>query len=242
MSLIQDICTRDNIYLANSMNSLRVEGQKTVAIEIVQQLGWEAPDWIVIPGGNLGNVSALGKGLLEMKELGIIKKLPRIACAQTVKANPLYLSFKKAFKEYHPVKAGKTAATAIQIGNPVSVKKAIKVLKGFDGVVEQATEDELANASAFADRYGLFSCPHTGVALAAFFKLVERGEIGRDEKVVVISTAHGLKFSEFKTQYHEGKLPEVESRYSNLPLELPADYDAVKKAIFSALEVKRLNR
>jgi threonine synthase len=238
MNLIKQICKRENIYLANSMNSLRIEGQKTVAIEIVQQLGWEVPDWIVIPGGNLGNVSALGKGLLEMRELGIIGKLPRIACAQTVKANPLYLSYLAHFEDYHPVKAEKTCATAIQIGNPVSVRKAIKVLKTFNGVVEQATEDELANACARADRFGLYTCPHTGVALAALIKLVDRGLIKNDHKTVVISTAHGLKFSEFKTLYHEGKLPEVESRYANLPVELPARYDVVKKAIYEAIEAK----
>jgi threonine synthase len=235
MELIRQICVRENIYLANSMNSLRVEGQKTVAIEIVQQLNWEVPDWIVIPGGNLGNVSALGKGLLEMKELGVIEELPRIACAQTAKANPLYLSYLKDFEEYSPVRAGKTSATAIQIGNPVSVKKAIKVLKNFDGVVEQATEDELANACALADRFGLYTCPHTGVALTALRKLVKKGLIKANDRVVVISTAHGLKFSEFKTLYHEGKLPEVKPRYANLPIELPAHYESVRAAIFKAV-------
>ena len=236
MKLIKQICARENIYLANSMNSLRIEGQKTVAIEIVQQLEWEVPDWIVIPGGNLGNVSALGKGLREMKELGIIRKLPRIACAQAAHANPLYLSYLKGFKEFHPVRAGKTAASAIQIGNPVSVRKAINVLKSFDGVVEQATEDELANACALADRTGLYTCPHTGVALTALIKLVKRGLIKSSDMVVVISTAHGLKFSEFKTRYHEGKLPEVTPRYANLPVELPARYEAVRGAIFNAIQ------
>jgi len=236
MQLIRQICTRENIYLANSMNSLRVEGQKTVAIEIVQQLDWEVPDWIIIPGGNLGNVSALGKGLMEMRDLGIISKLPRIACAQAAHANPLYLSSLTGFAEFHPVKAKRTAATAIQIGNPVSVKKAIKVLKAFNGIVEEATEDELSNACALADRTGLYTCPHTGVALAALFKLVEKGQIRKSDHVVVISTAHGLKFSEFKTRYHEGKLPEVTPRYANLPVELPAEYEAVKSAIFKAIE------
>ncbi len=235
MKLIRQICGREKIYLANSMNSLRIEGQKTVAIEIVQQLEWEVPDWIVIPGGNLGNVSALGKGLREMKELGIIRKLPRIACAQAAHANPLYLSYMKGFKEFHPVTAAKTAASAIQIGNPVSVNKAINVIKAFDGVVEQATEDELANACAIADRTGLYTCPHTGVALTALIKLVKRGLIKPSDRVVVISTAHGLKFSEFKTQYHEGKLPEVTPRHANLPVELPARYDEVRGAIFKAI-------
>jgi threonine synthase len=236
MALIKEMCAKENIYLANSMNSLRVEGQKTVGIEILQQLDWELPDWFVIPGGNLGNVSALGKGLLEIKELGIIDRLPRIACAQTEKANPLYRSFLSGFKEFKPVKAGKTAATAIQIGNPVSVKKAIKVLQRFDGVVEQASEDELANACARADRTGLYTCPHTGVALAALGKLLGKGVIKRSDRVVVISTAHGLKFSEFKTHYHEEELPEVSARYANLPVELPATYEAVRDTILKRLE------
>ncbi len=235
MKLIREICARENIYLANSMNSLRVEGQKTVGIEIVQQLDWEVPDWIVIPGGNLGNVSALGKGLLEIRELGVIAKLPRIACAQAARANPLYLSSLTGFKEFHPIKAESTAATAIQIGDPVSVRKAIKVLTAFNGVVEEATEDELADASARADRTGLYTCPHTGVALAALVKLVRRGVIRREDRVVVISTAHGLKFSEFKTRYHEGTLAGVTPRHANLPVELPASYGAVRDVVLGAV-------
>ncbi len=235
MRLITEICAREEIYLANSMNSLRVEGQKTVGIEIVQQLDWEVPDWIVIPGGNLGNVSALGKGFLEMRSLGVISRLPRIACAQAALANPLYRSFLQGFKEFHPVTAGPTAATAIRIGNPVSVRKAIKVLAAFDGVVEEASEDELADASARADRTGLYTCPHTGVALAALEKLVRRGVIRRNERVVVISTAHGLKFSEFKTRYHEGTLPAVDPRRANPPICVPAEYGAVRDAVLAAV-------
>ena len=237
MRLITEICAREEIYLANSMNSLRVEGQKTVGIEIVQQLDWEVPDWIVIPGGNLGNVSALGKGFLEMRSLGVISRLPRIACAQAALANPLYRSFLAGFKEFHPVTAGPTAATAIRIGNPVSVRKAIKVLAAFDGVVEEASEDELADASARADRTGLYTCPHTGVALAALFKLAERGMIAPSERVVVISTAHGLKFTGFKVGYHEGKLDEVESELANPPVYLPADTKVVKEAIARKLQL-----
>src|SRR5262249_19237252 len=172
---VVEAITRDNtIYLANSMNSLRIEGQKTVAIELVQQFDWEVPDWVVIPGGNLGNVSALGKGFLIMRELGLTQKLPRIAVAQAANANPPYLSFLKHFESFAPVQAQKTLASAIQIGNPVSYKRAIKVLREFDGVVEQATEEELANEAARADRTGMFNCPHTGVALAVLRKLVER--------------------------------------------------------------------
>lgn len=235
MKIVQQVTADKTIYLANSMNPLRMEGQKTVAIELVQQFDWEVPDWIVIPVGNLGNVSAIGKGFLMMKELGLINKLPRIACAQSVRANPLYLSYLTGFKEYRPVKAGKTLASAIQIGDPVSYERAVKVLRRFNGVVEQATEDELANAAARADRTGLYTCPHTGVALAVLFKLIERGEIRREDRVVVISTAHGLKFTDFKVGYHDGVLADVVARYRNPPIELPADYDAVRRAIDKAV-------
>ncbi|MEJ2571933.1 MAG: pyridoxal-phosphate dependent enzyme, partial [Anaerolineales bacterium] len=125
---------------------------------------------------------------------------------------------------------------AIQIGDPVSYERAVKVLKEFDGVVEQATEDELANAAARADRRGMYCCPHTGVALAGLFKMVERGQITSSDRVVVISTAHGLKFTDFKVGYHEGTLDGVESRYANPPVELPADIDAVSEAIDRAVE------
>jgi len=189
----------------------------------------------VIPVGNLGNVSALGKGFLMMKQLGLIEKLPRIACAQAARANPLYLSYQTGFREFIPVQAQKTLASAIQIGNPVSYERAVKTLSAFDGLVEQATEDELANAAARADRTGMYACPHTGVALAVLIKLVERGEIRPDDRVVVISTAHGLKFTDFKVGYHDATLNDVITRHRNPPLELPADYDAVQRAIDGAL-------
>lgn len=218
------------IYLANSLNSLRVEGQKTVGIEIVQQFDWEVPDWIIIPGGNLGNTFALGKGLLMMRELGLIDKLPRIVCAQAKNANPLYRAYQSGW-QYEPIAAQPTAASAIQIGDPVSIRRAISTLQRFDGVVEQASEQELADAAARADRTGAYACPHTGVALAALIKLIERGTIKRSDRVVVVSTAHGLKFSRFKVDYHEGTLREVVSHHANPPIELPPDVDQVRRAI-----------
>jgi threonine synthase len=235
MQIVQQVTADQTIYLANSMNSLRMEGQKTVGIEIVQQFDWEVPDWIIIPAGNLGNVSSLGKGLLLMHELGLIDRLPRIACAQAAHANPLYLSYQTGFEEYRPVPAQKTLASAIQIGAPVSYERAVKVLRAFDGVVEQATEDELAQAAARADRAGLYSCPQTGVALAALFKLVERGRVLPEHRVVVISTAHGLKFTGFKVGYHDGTLANVTSRLANPPVELPASVEAVSWAIDRAI-------
>jgi len=236
MKVVQELTEKENIYLANSMNSLRIEGQKTISIELVQQFDWEVPDWVIIPGGNLGNVTALGLGFLIMRDLGMITKLPRICCAQSARANPLYLSYLTGFKEYKPVEAKKTLATAIQIGNPVSIKRAIRILKEMNGVVEQVSEDELADACARADRTGLFTCPHTGVALAALFKLVARGVIKSNERVIVISTAHGLKFTDFKLRYHQNQLEDVIAKRANLPIELPADYQTVRDRVFKELD------
>jgi threonine synthase len=229
MRIVQRLASEEGVYLANSMNSLRLEGQKTVSIEIVQQWDWEVPDVIVIPGGNLGNVSALGAGFDMMEALGLTTKRPRIVVAQAAAANPLYLAYKRGW-QFEPVEARPTLATAIQIGNPVSVRKAIGVLKRYDGAVEQATEAELANAAARADRSGMFNCPHTGVALAVLLKLVERGEIRARDRVVVISTANGLKFPDFKQRYHEGTLA-LTSSYASRPVAVPNDYDAVRKAL-----------
>ena len=231
MRVVREVTKDNTIYLANSMNSLRIEGQKTISIEMAQQFDWEVPDVVIIPGGNLGNVSALGNGFTMMLELGLIKKKPRIVLAQAQKANPLYLSYLNGFADFKPVTPQKTLASAIQIGDPVSVQKAIRTLKEFDGIVEQASEDELANAAALADRTGMFSCPHTGVALAVLIKLVEKQVLSKKDRTIVISTAHGLKFSEFKVGYHEGTLKEVESRYANRPIPLPPDVDRVKAVL-----------
>lgn len=236
MKIVQELTNEKEIYLANSMNSLRIEGQKTVGIEVIQQLDWRVPDWFIIPGGNLGNVSALGNGLSLLYELGLIQKLPRIALAQAEKANPLYVSFQRGFEEFSPIKAQKTLASAIQIGNPVSVNKAIRTLRKFNGVVEQATEDELSNASALADYSGLMTDPHTGVALAALQKLKNNKTILPDETVVVISTANGLKFTDFKVKYHENSLEEVTAKFQNMPVEIEANIDLVKKIVHEKVE------
>src|SRR5438105_5294304 len=235
MKLVQEITKDPSLYLANSMNSLRVEGQKTVGIEIVQQFDWEAPEVIIIPGGNLGNVSALGKGLMLMKDLGLIAKLPRIVVAQAERANPLYRSYLRNFETFEPIQAQKTLASAIQIGNPVSFQKAVLTLKQFSGIVEQATEEELADAAALGDRTGMFNCPHTGVALAVLLKLLKSAKIDGSERVVVISTADGLKFVEMKVKYHE-RWFDFPCRFANQPIELPPRLDAVKETLDKALE------
>ena len=230
MAIVQRLAAEERIYLANSMNSLRLEGQKTVAIEIAQQFDWELPDVLIIPGGNLGNVSALGAGLDMMEALGLTQKRPRIVVAQAAKANPLYRAYKDRWN-FEPVHAESTQASAIQIGNPVSIKKAIATLQRYEGIVEQATEAELADAAAQADLTGMFNCPHTGVALASLIKLRRGGKISPEERVVVISTANGLKFTDFKRSYHNQELPDVKAGYACSPIELPYDYDTVCQTV-----------
>jgi len=246
MKVVQDLSRTPDIYLANSMNSLRIEGQKTLSVETVQQLDWQVPDWVVIPGGNLGNASAVGRGFLMMKELGLVDRLPRLAVAQAENANPLYRAFqagglaappspgaKRRVSELvvEPILAGKTLASAIQIGAPVSARRALRALEALDGVVEQASEQELADAAARADRAGAFTCPHTGVALAALEKLARRGVVKPRDRVVVVSTAHGLKFSDFKVGYHDGTLPGVASPLRNPAVRVAAALGAVEDAI-----------
>jgi len=223
MAIITRLALEEGVYLANSMNSLRLEGQKTVAVEIAQQFDWEVPDVIIVPGGNLGNVTAINAGFEMMRDLGLTSRVPRLVVAQAEAANPLYRAYRNGW-QFEPIAAQSTQASAIQIGNPVSVRKAIRALQRCNGVVEQATEAELAEAASRGDRTGMYNCPHTGVALAAVFKLVERGEIRRQQRVVVLSTANGLKFTDFKI-----------ASTANVPIDLPNDYDAVRRTLETAV-------
>jgi threonine synthase len=223
MAIIKRLALEEGVYLANSMNSLRLEGQKTVAVEIAQQFDWEVPDVLVVPGGNLGNVTAINAGFEMMRDLGLTSRVPRLVVAQAEAANPLYRAYRNGWR-FEPIAAQPTQASAIQIGNPVSVRKAIRALQRCDGVVEQATEAELAEAASRGDRTGMYNCPHTGVALAAVVKLVERGEIRRQQRVVVLSTANGLKFTDFKI-----------ASTANVPIDLPNDYDAVRRTLETAV-------
>jgi len=171
-----------------------------------------------------------------LRDLGLADRLPRLVVAQAEHANPLYRAVRAAGKptaavNVEPVVAKTTLASAIQIGAPVSARRALRALEAMDGVVEQATEQELADAAARADRAGAFACPHTGVALAALEKLAARGTVKPGERVVVISTAHGLKFSDFKVGYHDGELPGVAPALRNPAVRLPATVSAVQDAV-----------
>jgi threonine synthase len=231
MAIVQRLAAEGMVYLANSMNPLRLEGQKTVGMEIVQQFDWQVPDWIVLPSGNLGNASALYSGFRLMRELGVISRFPRLVVAQAENANPLYRAWNAGKRVVDPIQARPTLATAIQIGNPVSAPRAVAALEAMNGIVEQASEEELCEAAARADRTGMYTCPHTAVGLAVLEKLVKRGVIQRHERVVCVSTAAGLKFTEFKVRYHERSIEGVSGEKANPPVFLAPEFGKVVDAI-----------
>lgn len=233
MRLVAELARAGDVYLANSMNPLRLEGQKTVAFEIARQLGFRVPEWVVLPSGNLGNLSALAAGFELLERLGLTDRSPRLVAAQAERANPLVRALREGKGEVTPMAAGATLASAIRIGAPVSAPRALRALARTRGLAAEASETELAEAAAAADRAGLYACPHTGVALAVTAKLRAEGVLAREDRVVVISTAHGLKFTESKLGYHEGTLADVTPAHPNRPLELAAELGAVRAALAS---------
>jgi threonine synthase len=222
MRIVVELTRARPIYLLNSRNPVRIEGQKTIGWEAIQDLGWEVPDWFVLPVGNAGNISAVGKGLREWLELGILPKKPRLAGIQAEAADPFFRSYKTGFREHVTRLAGETAATAIRIGAPVSHVKAAREIRFFDGVVAHVSEEELLDAAALANRHGLAICPNSAVALAGAAKLRRDGVLRRDDLVVVVATAHALKFSGTAAAYHRGG-----GRLANPPRHLPATLESV---------------
>jgi threonine synthase len=194
MQLVEQVCNELGVYLLNSLNPFRVEGQKGIGLEILQQLDWQAPDWLVLPAGNLGNTSAIGKAFRQAHELGLITHLPRIASIQAAGADPFYRSFQQGFARRERVHA-ETVATAIKIGDPVSYERARRIIEQSNGLVESVTDEEILTAKAVIDRSGIGCEPASAATLAGAKKLVERGIIRRDEKVVGILTGHLLKDS-----------------------------------------------
>jgi len=204
--VLSELVKRRPIYLLNSVNPYRLEGQKTAAIELLEQLSWQPPDHIIVPGGNLGNSSALGKALLEMKELGLISRLPKLSVIQAEGANPFVRSIREdGGAKLTPMQAD-TLATAIRIGNPASWKKAQKVLKATGGEVEEVSEIEIALAKAEIGADGVGCEPASAVTLAGLKKLVKRGFVKSNESVVLILTGHVLKDPEFTLKFHRGDL------------------------------------
>jgi threonine synthase len=225
MRVVEQVCNQENIYLLNSINPFRIEGQKAIAFELVQDLGWKVPDWIVLPGGNLGNNSAISKGLLELRELGWIDKLPRLAVIQAAGANPLYTAFRTG-DPVEPVSA-ETIATAIRIGNPVSWKKSLRGIAALDGVVEEVNDQEIMDAKAHVDAAGIGAEPASCATVAGLRKLVADGTIDPDANVCGILTGHLLKDPDAVVGYHRSKLKNIESRFANAPTLVPDDMDAI---------------
>jgi threonine synthase len=240
VKVLSEVVRRAPVYLLNSVNPYRLEGQKTPALEIAEQMNWEVPDHLIVPGGNLANASALGKGFLEMKQLGLTDRVPRISIVQAEGANPLYRAMRESEGEkLVPVEAD-TRASAIRIGNPASWRKAVKVVRATDGWVEQATEAEIALAKAQIGTEGIGCEPASAVTLVGLKKLMAAGKIDVSESVVLLLTGHTLKDSDYTIHYHRGTLlrdeefgslrEEIEFTRGNT-IELEADADAVLRAL-----------
>src|SRR5437660_8025299 len=194
MQLVEQVCNELGIYLLNSLNPYRVEGQKSIGFELLQQLNWQAPDWLVLPAGNLSNTSAIGKAFRQAYQLSLISRMPRFASIQAAGANPFYRSFQQGFATRQPVQA-QTVATAIKIGDPVSYTRARRVIEESNGLVEEVTDAEILAAKAVIDRSGIGCEPASAAALAGTKKLVTQGMIKHDERVVAVLTGHLLKDS-----------------------------------------------
>ncbi len=194
MRLVEQVCNEMGIYLLNSLNPFRIEGQKAIGFELLQQLDWQAPDWLVLPAGNLGNTSAIGKAFRQACQLSLIGHMPRIASIQAAGANPFYRSFRQSFAHYESIHA-ETVASAIKIGNPVSYARARRVIEESDGIVEEVADEEILAAKAVIDRAGIGCEPASAATLAGVRKLVARGIIKHDERVVGILTGTLLKDS-----------------------------------------------
>jgi len=241
--VLNEVVERMPVYLLNSVNPYRVEGQKTAAFELLEQLGWELPDHIIVPGGNLANSSAIGKALREMKQLGLISRLPKVSVIQAEGANPLVRTILETGGEkLVPVHAD-TMATAIRIGNPASWKKALRVIRETEGTVEQVSEVEIAMAKAEIGAEGIGCEPASAVTLAGLKKLVKQGFVRAGEMVVLVLTGHALKDADFTLKFHRGDLfagspHEAESAVvkplQRSPLVLEPSADAVVELLRSA--------
>jgi threonine synthase len=232
LELVREIAERFGIYVLNSINPFRLEGQKSIVFETIQQLRWSAPDWIVCPGGNLGNSSAFGKALYELHQLGLIDRIPRLAIIQAEGANPLYRGFKRGFNTFEPVRAH-TVATAIKIGNPVNYAKAIRALEWTNGVVEQVTDQEIMDAKALIDRQGIGCEPASACSLAGTRKLVQLGIIKAHETIVGILTGHVLKDPDATIAYHEGRLADIEAAHPNRLHRAEPSVEAISRILSS---------
>jgi threonine synthase len=242
--VLTELVRRAPIYLLNSVNPYRLEGQKTPAFEMLEQTDWQVPHHVIVPGGNLANCAALGKGFAEMKHLGFISRVPKISVIQAEGANPLYRAMQANGGESLEAVVANTRASAIQIGNPASWRKTVRILKANGGWCEQVNEREIALAKAEIGAEGIGCEPASAVTLAGLKKLVAAGHVGREETAVLLLTGHTLKDPEYTIQYHRGQLfNEAElaaatpgelnqhKAFQKAPLVLDANVDDVLRAL-----------
>ncbi len=244
MRVIRELADEESIYLVNSINPFRIEGQKTVAVELLHQRGWRVPDHVVVPGGNLGNSSALGKGFKELKDLGLIDRLPRLSVVQAEGAAPFASLFESGSEVLTPIEQPQTLATAIKIGAPVSWKKALRAVLESNGRVLSVSEQEIADAKAIIGRDGVGCEPASATTVAGIKRLVADGFIGSDTDVVAVLTGHILKDTDYAINYHQEKLyahdrasdkTKEERRLAGTYSNPPARVKATKAAILEGL-------
>lgn len=237
LALVRVLADETGIYLLNSVNPFRIEGQKTIMVEMLDQRDWRVPDWVVVPGGNLGNVSAFGKGLRELHAMGFIDRLPRLAVVQAARSAPFYDYFHDGERlKFVSVTEPETLATAIRIGDPVSWPKAIHEVETSGGVVERATEQEIADAKAVIGQCGIGCEPASAATLAGLKKLRAAGVIAADADVVAVLTGNVLKDPDYIFKYHTGALKTprgegIEPNFGNRPVVLPNDAGRIAEFI-----------
>ena len=259
MARVQEVCRKKKIYLVNSLNPFRLEGQKTIMYRVLEGLSWEVPDWVVVPGGNLGNTSAFGKAFIELEELGLVKKIPRLAVINATGANTFYQLVEakglrwnegdpddRLIEAYYAemdrtARRASTIASAIQINRPVNLKKALRALETTRGVVTEVTDEEILDARAQVGAHGFGCEPASAASVAGTRRLVAEGIIGRDETVVCILTGHVLKDPEASVNYHSLEAQAFrekyrnygvsENRFRNAPIPVKNDLDEIIKAL-----------
>ena len=241
MRQVQDVCRKLKIYLVNSLNPFRLEGQKTIMFRIIEQLGWQLPDWIVVPGGNLGNSSAFGKAFMELKQLGLIDRVPRLAIINAAGANTLTELYNDKKLRWNGGKTDDAAiaayykglddagyrphtiASAIEISRPVNLKKCLRALDVCNGVVMAVTDDEILDAKAQIGKYGLGCEPASAATIAGLKYLLANGTIGKDQRVACVLTGHVLKDPNATVKYHN----EMARQFSNPTQQVPNDLDKI---------------
>ena len=239
LRLVDAASARLGVYLLNSINPFRLEGQKTIVLEMLQQLGWDAPDWIVLPAGNLGNTAAFGKALREARAWGLISRMPRLAAVQAAGAAPFVRSFEEGFAAKHTVKA-ETVATAIRIGNPASYERAVVAIRETNGVVLSVTDAELMEAKAAVDGCGAGCEPASAASIAGLRALVRTGVVDPAERVVAVLTGHVLKDPAALLQYHRETDPPPPR--ANRPVEIEAKLEEVEKQLTASSPPSRSSR